>query len=287
MRDLFGAAVAAAMSISCSSSSSPGAASGATSSTASPPPPPPALVPPSAGDGGRDAALSVVSLTSTTTVLTGGAASSSEADTVTFVAIVTDAKGLDNIAGGQLLDDAGTTYGAFGTGSTKGTYASTVSWTQVNQGRPIEHGTSGGTRVFVAKFFDNDGNVASASLSLSLHCRIDAASLGGACGGTCTTLDVGDHCGTCAPCAKGKTCASSSCTVLAPPAGNDQTPCTPAKTLSTGSTCGDVCAATGRLCYGGSVSEDATCKSYKSSGVGCSDDLHAASAPYFTCICGF
>lgn len=57
---------------------------------------------------------------------------------------MTDTKGLDTIAGGQLKDPDGHTYGAFGAGSTKGTYTVTVDWTSVNSTFPIDFGGTGG-----------------------------------------------------------------------------------------------------------------------------------------------
>ena len=68
--------------------------------------------------------------------------------------------GLDTIAGGMLQDDAGGTYAAFGAGAVKGTYTATVAWSAINVVRAIDEPLAG-QRTFVAKFFDNDGHVAS------------------------------------------------------------------------------------------------------------------------------
>ncbi len=107
--------------------------------------------------------LTVLQLTSTTSTLT-------DADTVTFLAIVTDDGGLDTIAGGTLTDDTNATYGGFNTASTKGTYSLTLSWAQIDRIRALDFRAPGMTRTFTATFFDNRANKAVAALSIGFRC---------------------------------------------------------------------------------------------------------------------
>ncbi len=82
--------------------------------------------------------LKIVSLSTTVSTVTGGNPTSTESAGVTFVAIVTDAHGLDSIAGGQLIDKDGRTYAAFGAGSNKGTFAATIDFAAMNTVRAID-----------------------------------------------------------------------------------------------------------------------------------------------------
>ena len=219
-------------------------------------------------------ALEIVSLTATTTRLTGGTPGPTETDSVTFVAIVTNKSGLDNIAGGQLLDDVGTTYGSFGTGSTKGTYTSTVTWKQINEGREIELSAPGGQRTFVAKFFDNDGNVATAPLPIALQCRLDAAKLVDVCNGICTdtSSSLGDHCGSCKACDKGMLCVSSTC--VPSPFTSEFTQCVSVRSVAAGTTCNDVCSKSkAGSCRAAYANTTPTCAPSADQGEECTTDL--------------
>lgn len=143
--------------------------------------------------------LSILSITPTSPTMTGGAPLPTESLGITFIAIVTDTAGLDAIAGGQLMDESGATFAAFGAGANKGTYSATLDWVAMNTIHAAEFGLEGGTRTFVAKFFDNHKNEATAQVEIKLACRsAKTKGLLGACGGAC--IDVSrdaNNCGTC------------------------------------------------------------------------------------------
>jgi hypothetical protein len=250
--------------------------------------------------------LDIVSLTTTVQTVTGGHPSATESSSVVFVAIVTDGNGLDTIAGGQLLDDQGTTYGSFSTGSTKGTYTSSLTWDQMNQGRAIDFTNDApGQRKFVAKFFDNAGNVAAASLPIALQCRADPPGVAfpdmlvGACGGECTDTDSGDHCGSCSNvCPKGELCTQGAC---APAVTADQrTSCVKVSAVSSDTTCTDVCAAVGLSCRDADAGhtqrasapscdpgdyQSSSCNTYPWGGWTTSYYPDVWDYPYFSCTC--
>lgn len=193
-------------------------------------------------------ALRIVDLSSTVSVLTGGRREATDSETVTFIAIVTDSRGLDAIAGGQLLDDTGATYGAFGAGAQKGTYTVTIGWDDANRIRPLDFGPQNAEREFVAKFFDNGGDVATAKIKLRLACRAGDKSLVDACGGQCVDWRTDpEHCGGCKPCAIGLECKSSACSQ--PTLDSDgRTSCISVASVLPKTTCNDVCATIGKTC---------------------------------------
>jgi hypothetical protein len=202
---------------------------------------------PPASASSPNGALQIVSLTSTVGTLTGGKPKPTETEAATFVAIVTDTSGLDAIAGGQLQDETGATYGAFGAGANKGTYTASVAWALVNQVRPIDFTGNSGKRTFSAKFYDNSGNVATASVEIALACRDTKYGLIGACGGDCAdTESTGAHCGACGKaCAAGQVCKAGACA----PAAKDE--CIDRRTVVQPVRCLDVCAAAGKACLTG------------------------------------
>lgn len=145
-------------------------------------------------------ALKIVHVTSTVPTITNRPLtfSQNETDKVEFVAIVTDTGGLDAIAGGTLEDDSGATYGAFGAGSTKGTYSVSLTFTAMNLVRPAEFPRAGGTRKFFAHFFDNAGNQAKAEVDIGLRCRDENDQFQAACAGSCINTDISKYwCGSC------------------------------------------------------------------------------------------
>lgn len=191
--------------------------------------------------------LTIVSVTPTSTIMTGGAPLATESSAVTFIAIVTDTAGLDAIAGGQLMDDTGATYAAFGAGANKGTFSATLDWVTMNQIRVAEFTAPGGKRTFIAKFFDNLKNEATASVELNLACRRASGESVGACGGACSAVArERKNCGSC-----GNVCATSVCfngTCAPPPFApvpTDpkfvQTDCLPRSAFESGMNCGTLC----------------------------------------------
>ncbi|WP_394826634.1 hypothetical protein [Pendulispora albinea] len=134
-----------------------------------------------------DGALKIVSLTSDVQAITGlHDPRPTVSHAVTFVAIVTARDGLDTIAGGQIVDEVGKTYAAFGTGAQKGTYTASVEWAQINRISPITFRAPKAGRKFIAQFFDNGGRKAEAPLDVSFFCGNDRhPDAWNACSGTC------------------------------------------------------------------------------------------------------
>jgi hypothetical protein len=230
--------------------------------------------------------LRIAALTATVSTLTGGTPLPTESNGATFTAIVTDSLGLDSLAGGQLLDDTGLTYAAFGTGAGKGTYVAAITWASVNQTRSIDF-TAMGSRTFVAKFFDNQGNTATASLQMNLACRDDAG-LVDSCGGGCTQLSTFyANCGACGRvCKDNEVCVSGTCTNLA----STGTPtCFAASSMRSSETCTEFCAGAGHPCTGLIYGADlATCTARSMMGgsaSNCGSSFNNYPSLFLSCIC--
>jgi hypothetical protein len=183
--------------------------------------------------------LAIVSLTSTATQITSPAsAGPSDPTSAMLVAIVTDTSGLDAIAGGQLLDSTGATYAAFGAGANKGTYTATVDWSAATQAAPLNFSPPGMTRTLTAKFFDNGGNVATASLQLGFFCN--PTSTAGACDGVCTDFTASASCGGCTTtCDPTQACVEEVC---------QEASLTACQKHNGATTCDQVCSAMGQTC---------------------------------------
>ena len=114
-------------------------------------------------------------------------------ESVRFTAVLTDADGVDDVAGGWLYSaDGETLYGVFVATEPQGTYELTLSWDEVHDASAIEF-EDHEIRRFLAEFADNAGGAVQAVHDLTLHCGGIAA-----CGGACVDL-VGDpdNCGRC------------------------------------------------------------------------------------------
>ena len=132
-----------------------------------------------------------------------------EGGSVTFVAVLTDPDGLDDIAGGTLKSPAGdVTYGGFTSGAKKGSFTLALTWNDIHKSQPIEF-VNHGTRDFAAEFFDAEGNRATRTLSLTFDCGKQG---GSACGGACTDVSSSKtDCGRCGhACSLGR-CSQSAC----------------------------------------------------------------------------
>jgi hypothetical protein len=222
--------------------------------------------------------LSVVSLTSTSQRLTGGKPLPTETESVTFVAIVIDGKGLDHIAGGHLVDESGATYAPFGAGATKGTYAATLTFAAMNQVRIADFPVGGGSRKFSARFFDNDGNTATASIDLALACRDERFGLVGSCGGICTDVATdGSSCGKCGTaCGAGQRCNAGLC------GAQTADECLHKRWFGPNTTCAAVCAQRGEACgFGQWAYYQPICQT----GFGPANACAVGVADYFKCIC--
>ncbi len=235
--------------------------------------------------------LSIVSLTPTATTLTGGEALVSESSAINFIAIVTDEAGLDTIAGGQLMDDTGATYAAFGAGANKGTYSATLTWAQMTSVHAASFGPTGGSRKFVAKFVDNAHNQVTSEVDIALACR-RSSGLVSSCAGICADLrDDVNHCGACGTsCSSAQFCAAGLCNAgfATDPASptHVQTPCIAPSAFASSTTCSQLCerakmgACTRILQFGAT---DATCGGTSSDG-SCTADLTQVPGP-IRCRC--
>ncbi len=156
-----------------------------------------------------------------------------QGQTVILSAVLTDPDGINDIIGGTLTDSGGATYGAFATSAQEGAYELSVSWDLFNQVNSIEFAQGDtGQRVLTAKFFDQEGNSAEQSTTITFTCNGNAS-----CGGTCTnTTDSASHCGSCGhACSGGNGCYEGKCGKLG---GCHTSP----------TTCAAVCAAAGKVC---------------------------------------
>jgi hypothetical protein len=161
-------------------------------------------------------------------------------DSVIFTAIVTDPDGVDDVIGGDLVDSGtGSTYHAFSTSASEGSYEVSVSWNEMNIVSAIDF-TNTGSRTFKARFFDVAGHVSEKSVTLTLTCDGSPACNGfcgngrcgdgncssaqgfadangnGLCGNSCHDLSLPNECGAC-----GNSCASAGCGFV-----NDSFQCT-------------------------------------------------------------
>lgn len=240
------------------------------------------------GGGATTDQIKILSLSTTVSTITGGQPMATESDSVTFVAIVTDTKGLDTIAGGQLVNGTGATYAAFEAGTNKGTYTAMLTFQRMNQTTALDFPDAGGMITLTAKFFDNDASVATASLPLHLACRDSSNGLMGACGGGCTDPSIDyAHCGTCGTaCGNGLHCASGTCRPAVIDVNND-TSCIAARSIDPGLSCADVCTAAGKNCSGAQLWDDASCAnsvSYYACGTTLKDTLNS-SFKGLVCVC--
>lgn len=113
-----------------------------------------------------------------------------------FTAILTHPEGVSQVIGGTLLDPGtGSSYGAFITQATQGTYTLSLTWSQINTVAAINAPPDGAPRTFRATFFDQRGHEASRDLAIQLVC---APASDAACAGECVDLESStQHCGAC------------------------------------------------------------------------------------------
>jgi hypothetical protein len=149
-----------------------------------------------AGAGGApaDAPIILSLATNVTTLL--------PTENLVVTAVVTHPQGIAQIIGGTLNDPGGASYGAFMVSTTAGSYSITLSWGALQTVQDISTPPGGGTRMFVATFYDQAGHSTSKSFTIMLKCPTgtDAicdslcvsvqtnATACGACGHSCTTL---------------------------------------------------------------------------------------------------
>jgi len=147
-------------------------------SASTPPPAPPA-----------ESAPQILTLSTNTSTLT-------EKDQLVVTAVVTDTDGVDDLIGGALDDPSTTgTYGAFATSAAEGAYELTLPWGAIEEVDTINTPIGGASRDFRARFFDQAGNVAEQTVTVTLHCSMSGYAL---CGGQCTDLATDpQNCGKC------------------------------------------------------------------------------------------
>jgi len=134
---------------------------------------------------------------------------------VTISAVLTDPGGVTDVIGGDLVDEYGSTYGAFATSGQMGAYQMMVTWAQINTAHSIEF-AYGATaqRTLTATFFDQAANSAQKQVTITLTCKGLAAS-GGACYDTMQDAQncgmVGNACGNGVQCFMGECAAFGAC----------------------------------------------------------------------------
>ena len=117
-----------------------------------------------------------------------------EDGSITLTVQVADPDGLDDLVGGQLIDDASdTVLGAF-TQISAGTFVGGTDWASVNAAEPIFFELEG-TRTLRVEFVDKDENVGALTIDVPYSC---GASGFGVCGdGVCRQLNTPASCGAC------------------------------------------------------------------------------------------
>ncbi len=191
-------------SIGTSTRTTPGSSSGATDTSA----PPSTSHASSGASSSGGGALTILDFSRTLTTMT-------EMDTVTFSVIVADSTGLDQIAGGTLTDSTGANYGGLTAGTQKSTMEISLTWAQISEVNTLQFDVPASLgRTFVATVYDNSGNKAVASESITFECSTAGF---GACAGVCVDLGNPAHCGTCSnACGGAQGCsADGSCVTAA------------------------------------------------------------------------
>lgn len=119
-----------------------------------------------------------------------------ERDHLAVTAVVTDPDGVDDLIGGMLVDPAsGAAYGAFATSAAEGAYELELAWSDIEAVHAIDTPIAGAPRDFTARFFDQAGDAAEQTLTVTLHCSQSGYAL---CDGACTDLATDpDNCGAC------------------------------------------------------------------------------------------
>ncbi len=155
---------------------------------------------------------------------------------VTFVAVVEDPQGAEDVALGALVTAGGETFGTFEPdGESRWTIE--VSWEALQELGPIDFAEED-QRAFVAHFVDRSANIDEETASLRLHCGGIAA-----CSGVCTDiLNDAENCGTCGNVCD--TCTTGQCLAYECVAG--------------ATTCDEACANVGLACGGDACSGGTT-----------------------------
>jgi hypothetical protein len=158
-----------------------------------------------------------------------------ESQSVTFSAVLTTPEG-DDLVGGTLTDESGSIqYGAFQSGTEKGSFSLTISWNDINQTKPLTF-VNMDSRVFVAQFFDAKGAKSSKSATIAFTC-------GGvsACDGSCFDLQTdAANCGSCGTVCENKPGVANR--------GCHTGVCNYVTGSAAAATCDDVCGAVGLTC---------------------------------------
>ncbi|MBX7079533.1 MAG: hypothetical protein K1X88_10130 [Nannocystaceae bacterium] len=171
-----------------------------------------------------------------------------EGEQVHVTALVDDPQGTEDLIGGTLESDDGTTFGPF-VATAPGSFTFALGWDALDAVAPIElpQGRDA-TRTVRARFVDAAGHEVVGEIPLSLHCGALAA-----CDGHCLdTLENSDDCGGCGivcepPPGEGAeldACVAGSCATRV---------CGPIDV-----TCTEVCGAQGMACVAGCAAEFGT-----------------------------
>ena len=163
--------------------------------------------------------------------------------TLIVTAVVTHPQGIAQIIGGTLSDPGGASYGAFAVSTTAGSYSLTLSWSSLETVQDINAPSGGGSRTFVATFYDQAGHSTSKSFNIALKCPTATDAI---CSGACTSLQSNlTACGAC----------DHNCTTLYPSltssrACSSQGKCTGGFSGTTLESCSAACQALGLTCTG-------------------------------------
>lgn len=163
-------------------------------------------------DAGR---LAISSFATTRKELVIGRSSANTSTDVRFVAVLANGAGLEQIAGGTLTDDSGTSYGNFNADKMMpGTFTLALTWSEINAIRPLTF-SGGTTRAFTARFFDKDGHAVTSTAHLAFRCDAFADNTD-AFAGECINSRVDPkHCGpSFSGCSSNQACREGSCVAV-------------------------------------------------------------------------
>lgn len=113
-----------------------------------------------------------------------------EGDLVTFAAVVSDPDGLEDIKVGEIFDESGIRYDAFGPSAQDGAFQVTVSWGDINRAAAIGFPEGGSReRKIHVRVTDWEGHAAESSTTIELSCGGRAA-----CAGACVDHPSAEVC---------------------------------------------------------------------------------------------
>ena len=156
-------------------------------------------------------------------------------------AVVTHPQGIAQVIGGTLNDPGGASYGAFMVSTTAGAYSLTLTWGALETVQDITTPPGGGSRMFVATFYDQAGHSTSKSFTIVLQCPTTTDAI---CASLCVSVQSnGSACGAC-----GHSCATLYPSL--PGVACSQGRCSGSLTTTVLESCSAACQALGLSCTG-------------------------------------